>query len=162
MQRLKIVRDDDIYQNSNSSYTAPETHNDNSSVSEAPAETEKRKAFEARSEELSREQSPVRASSSLFDKQQKRSATPIKKEQSDHIELNSNDDIEVVDVSRVPQSASANGTQGAPSTNSATSSYSKRKRALAELRLEELDLEEKELRVKRQQLELKRQMLEMD
>ena len=47
-----------------------------------------------------------------------------------------------------------------PSLDSAPSL--KRDRALVELRLEELDLEEQQLAVKRQKLELRRKMLEMD
>lgn len=101
------------------------------------------------------------ATSSLVATQQQQSAHSIKKEQNDNVELAADDDIEIVEVRKTSQRAPTHSAQSA-APNSGASSNHKRKRALAEIRLEELDLEEKELRVKRQQLELKRQMLEMD
>lgn len=84
-----------------------------------------------------------------------------KRKQNDDVKARVHDDLEIVEVRKTIQRVPTNSAQSA-APNSGASSNHKRKRALAAIRLEELNLEEKELRVKRQQLELKRQMLEMD
>lgn len=74
----------------------------------------------------------------------------------------SDDDIEIIEVrGKHHQRASKPVTESVPSIQAAAS-IPKRERALAEIQLEELDLEERELKVKRRRLELKRQMLGMD
>lgn len=107
------------------------------------------------------ERSPGRTSPGRINTHEEQSTAPIKKEQRDETELDTGGDIAIVEVRKASPSTLAHVTQSPPS-NGATNSHSGRKRALAEIRLEELGLEERALNVKRQQLELKRQMLEMD
>lgn len=104
---------------------------------------------------------PVNTISSLVATQQQQSAHSIKKEQRDNEELAPDDDLEIVEVRKTSRRVTSQSAQSV-APNSGASSNDKKKRALAEFRLEELDLEERELKIKRQQLELKRQMLEMD
>lgn len=71
------------------------------------------------------------------------------------------DDVKIFDARAAPQIQSSNVTPVQPTQN-APAPVPTRERALAKLRLEELDLEEKQLVVKRQKLEMERKMLEME
>jgi hypothetical protein len=71
------------------------------------------------------------------------------------------DDVKIFDARAAPQIQSGSVTPVQPIQN-APAPVPTRERALAKLRLEELDLEEKQLVVKRQKLEMERTMLEME